>query len=613
MDPEEQFINELKRAAGDGRLGESFDAGSQVGPATLSEIFNSIFLVPLDHPISLFFIVVISVIFLCSLAVRQRMLASNNSLISIIHNNSITTLPALGVLGTFVGVLVAVESFDPGNIQGSLDRLLEGLAISFSTSVWGLGSSVILRFFPDPGHTEEVTEIGAEEVFSAIKDLQKSNDNNFSELIKAISGDGDGSLHNQMKLMRTDLNDFARELAKTNTDTLIEALKGAIQEFNENLAEQFGSNFAQLNEAVGKLLEWQENNKRDMEELRRSLDQSIGAIEKSAEGIEKIEMSIRETSQHLSGLGDLSELLQRQVADLEERLEAFAEMSQKASDAMPRIEELLRKYTEGLDETLSSIMSNISESVASSNAAGEEIAAQSKDAISSIKDVSQATQDTAVKVITNAGDLSSQAVNTIADNAVKSVGDFNNRMLNAINSQMDTFKDASNIFNESANETISNIQEAATNASASSTALISEFYEATDNLAGKLGNALTDVGEKLNSQTERFADNFAKQLAEAQASQEQAVANFSNEMKDVLKNQVDQISNSVENHKATIEGLIESALEQMRDGQEKVIETELQVFADKLGAIASRLVETYEPLTDSLRKINEVVSRLDER
>ena len=128
-----------------------------------------------------------------------------------------------------------------------------------------------------------------------------------------------------------------------------------------------------------------------------------------------------------------------------------------------------------------------------------------------------------------------------------------------------------------------------------------------------IGNALTDVGEKLNSQTARFADNFAKQLAEAQASQEQAVANFSNEMRDVLKNQVDQISNSVENHKATIEGLIESALEQMRDGQEKVIETELQVFADKLGAIASRLVETYEPLTDSLRKINEVVSRLDER
>lgn len=613
MDPEEQFIREIQNAARDGRLSENIDAGSQIGPATINEIFNSIFFAPLDNSISQFFIAVIFIIFACSFAVRSSWLASDNPLISRIHGNAITILPALGVLGTFVGVLVAVDSFDPGNIQGSLDRLLEGLAISFSTSVWGLGSSVILRFFPDPGLTDEATEIGAEEVFSALKDLQKSNDNNFRDLIKAISGEGDGSLHNQMKLMRTDLNDFARELAQTNTDALIEALKGAIQEFNENLAEQFGSNFAQLNEAVGKLLEWQENNKRDMEELRRSLDKSIGTIEKSAESIEKIEKALEETAEHLNGLGDLSELLQRQVADLEERLEAFAEMSQKASDAMPKIEELLCQFTEGLDETLDGVMSNISESVASSTAAGEEIAAQSKEAIKVVKDASQATQDTAVKVITDAGDLSSQAVSAIADNAVKSVGDFNTRMLDAINVQMDTFRDASNNFDESARATISNIEEAAKSASASSTTLISEFSGATENLAGKLGDALTDVGNELSSQTERFAENFADQLGRAQSSQEQAVANFSQDMKDVLKNQVDQIGSSVENHKATIESLIEGALEQMQEGQEAVIDTELQVFADKLGAIALRLVETYEPLTDSLRKINEAVTRFDEQ
>ena len=124
-----------------------------------SEIFNSIFLAPLDNSISQFFI---AVILLFSLVLSQFVgwVSSDFPLISRIHSNAITTLPALGVLGTFVGVLVAVDSFDPGNIQGSLDRLLEGLAISFSTSVWGLGSSVISRFFPDPGLIEDTTEIG---------------------------------------------------------------------------------------------------------------------------------------------------------------------------------------------------------------------------------------------------------------------------------------------------------------------------------------------------------------------------------------------------------------------------------------------------------------------
>ena len=38
---------------------------------------------------------------------------------------------------------------------------------------------------------------------------------------------------------------------------LIEALRDVIRDFNAKLTEQFGDNFKQLNEAVGKLLVWQ--------------------------------------------------------------------------------------------------------------------------------------------------------------------------------------------------------------------------------------------------------------------------------------------------------------------------------------------------------------------
>ena len=105
-------------------------------------------------------------------------------------------------------------------------------------------------------------------------------------------------------------------------------------------------------------------------------------------------------------------------------------------------------------------------------------------------------------------------------------------------------------------------------------------------MAGKLGETLSDVGSELSSQTERFAENFAEQLARAQSSQEQAVEILERK-REALKNQVDQIGSSVENHKSTIESLIEGALEQMRDGQETIIDSELQLFADKLGAIAA--------------------------
>ena len=48
----------------------------------------------------------------------------------------------------------------------------------------------------------------------------------------------------------------------TNTTAFIDALERAIADFNQNSnRNQFGENFAKLNDAVGKLLEWQENNK----------------------------------------------------------------------------------------------------------------------------------------------------------------------------------------------------------------------------------------------------------------------------------------------------------------------------------------------------------------
>ena len=80
------------------------------------------------------------------------------------------------------------------------------------------------------------------------------------------------------KLMRTDLNDFAKTAAEANTTAFIDALKAAIADFNKNLTEQFGENFKRLNEAVGKLLEWQENNKKDMEDMRTSIDTAVKGI-----------------------------------------------------------------------------------------------------------------------------------------------------------------------------------------------------------------------------------------------------------------------------------------------------------------------------------------------
>jgi hypothetical protein len=43
-------------------------------------------------------------------------------------------------------------------------------------------------------------------------------------------------------------------MAKQNTEALVEAIRGAMEDFNSKINEHLGENFKQLNEGVGQML-----------------------------------------------------------------------------------------------------------------------------------------------------------------------------------------------------------------------------------------------------------------------------------------------------------------------------------------------------------------------
>ena len=62
-------------------------------------------------------------------------------------------------------------------------------------------------------------------------------------------------------------NEFAEQMAENNTQALIEALEEVMRDFNTKINEQFGDHFRQLNEAVGRINDWQEQYRQQMNEL----------------------------------------------------------------------------------------------------------------------------------------------------------------------------------------------------------------------------------------------------------------------------------------------------------------------------------------------------------
>jgi hypothetical protein len=277
---------------------------------------------------------------------------------------------ALGMLGTFGGIFVGLWDFNPSQLGNSIPQLLEGMKVAFLTSIAGLMSSVILKFsnlFPS----------------KAIVDAEPIDPNINTLVIElrgirsALVADEDSSLLSQLQKLRTTISDkndaliqrfdkFAENMAKSNSEALITALKEVIRDFNAKINEQFGENFKHLNEAVGQLLTWQSNYKSHIERMTEALGKLLGmqaeyvaATEKSEKSLAGIALQAGTINEICVKIAPLIETLNQEQQKLSTALSEFAKLGASAKDALPTISNSLDQMTVGLKNEVVKTIQNL--------------------------------------------------------------------------------------------------------------------------------------------------------------------------------------------------------------------------------------------------------------
>lgn len=233
-----------------------------------------------------------------------------------------------------------------------------------------------------------------------------------NKLVNAINTDAETSLSEQLKLLRTDFSglqkpliqsielqdahwqsllsdtnqvckmldehkntfdiftdscnkklDLANEsLSKSPTEHVIESLKEVTREFNTIIIEQFGDNFKQLNQAVGQLLTWQENYREQLEDMNEQYRISVTTLEKSEQAVSSISHSTEIIPQHMQSLHQVLQSNQAQIEELHRHLKAFEDIKENAVNALPEIENLIKKLVKDLDSSGSSFVDVIGKS-----------------------------------------------------------------------------------------------------------------------------------------------------------------------------------------------------------------------------------------------------------
>lgn len=479
-----------------------------------------------------------------------------------------TLMTSLGILGTFIGIVVGLFAFDPNQIDESIKDLLGGLRTAFVTSVFGMGFTIAFKWFvskktPVNDIAGSVDEVGPTEIFTQ---LQKQNET-MDLLLRSVGGSEENSMVGQLKLLRTDVNDyrssqqraqqnfeeklwhqlreFAEMLSKSATEQVIEALRQVIIDFNHNLTDQFGDNFKRLDESVKKLVDWQAEYKIQLERMIDLFDQSVQSIDATKGAVVEIKEQTGRIPGDMQALADVISVNQHQIQELSRHLEAFMALRHQAVLAVPEIqqklEEVGQQLRDGAENMRTVILegaADFGEHVKTANHSIEHMAkevAQKTDTISSdltdamikveqntdrikngVSEAVSAAMDSVQANVIKANDTALKAVTKTSDSLVaetertqKQTADNFKRMADSINRELDIIlQSMRSDVALSLDGVEKQIQEAVTR---TGEAVNTQLRAVDSALEQQLNKALSDLGSALASIARRLVDTYDSQ------------------------------------------------------------------------------------------------------
>ena len=366
-------------------------------------------------------------------------------------------------------------------------------------------------------------------------------------------------LNNSFNSLTVKFDEFARVLAENNSKAFIEALEKAMRDFNNNITEQFGENFKELNTAVGRLLTWQEKYRIHVEQLTTNFETALSGIEiiKTTFGeIENHSQSFTTTSEKLHGI---LESLDRQLQDLSSHLQAFDELASNAKNAFPIIEDNLVKLTTEFTKSTGQSLTNINDAV--------------EDVGSNLKISSGKLKDITVKIC-EAMDGQKDTLDSTSQDFKKVIGDTLKGLAKGIDEYRDTLQatvtEQLKVIETSVKKSNGLIDQTIQNASTTFEQSINSTGDtlkaATDKVSSQLTTATGSMQSMIETQTETldsaskdFKGVIKQTLSDLSTETQGSIKTYQSSLQDAVTNQLDAIDKTIKDNNDLINKSIKDA------------------------------------------------------
>ena len=267
---------------------------------------------------------------------------------SVVHGPEVLT--TMGIFGCFTGITIGLFGFDPNNIQDSVPSLLGGIRTAFGASLAGVFAALTIRFAQrfrkqkDEIESAPVRNATLDDVVSSLNFLNKG-------LLAGTESFANKSIIKSDELI-SEFKNFSTHMIENNQKVFIEALREVIKDFNEKITEQFGENFKALNDAVEKLVLWQQQYKDELDQLKETQSQVAKDLSNSADNLVKIVSSSTSFVDSANALKEQVDLLSNNREVLIAQQNSLESVLNNMSQITPTFEvktsEMLKQIEDGM-------------------------------------------------------------------------------------------------------------------------------------------------------------------------------------------------------------------------------------------------------------------------
>ena len=409
-----------------------------------------------------------------------------------------------------------------------------------------------------------------------LQDLSKVLSESRLNIIETSLSDEEGNLLTELRSVKNEIStkhddlrgefqkfseNVAESVAKLATDELIEALKTVIEEFNAKIQEQFGENFKHLNEAVGRTVEWQEQYRQQMDRLAEEFRIAAQSVEQSRAALSSASQSLMTIEDQSESLVFIAEKLDPILHTLNDQLEAFSELRQRAHESFPLIESRLNDLTVSFSDT---VRTAITDSYASMETQRDALATQ----VDQLQRNSNETTERITELTTNFSDAIRASITESQESMAQQ-----REALTTQSQQLQTTIIASN---------------------------------------QKIQQTIDDIRSRLDSVFERSASHIAQVTTGF-------TQNLTQQLQDTLKGQTQELNNIVERNREDIENhvnILHTALRKevntLNESLEEELTTSLQTLAGHFESLSNGFVNNYTqlvgPYTQVVTELQQLVN-----